>query len=137
MKFQKGNTYGKKFSSAYQPKVCGRRPAVLKALDKQYELSMTDQRKWYAYLRTLSVEELQGLADDKTLPVWQSELARFQFKAVAKGDLAVYRELQDRFYGKPKEQVDVTTNGKEIQNTLQIEVIDSREQVRKEEDTNN
>lgn len=134
--FEKGKSGNPRtqFSSTYQPKVCGRRPSILTKLDKQYMLSLDDQRKWYTYLNSLSVEDLEELASDKTLPVWQSELARLVFKSVAKGDLQVYRELHDRFYGKAVESVDVTTKGEKINDSLKIEVIDSREQVKKDED---
>lgn len=124
------------FGSTYQPKVSGRRPSVLKQLDKVYMLSMDDKRKWFSYLSTLTVEELEDLAQDKTLPVWQSEIARFMFKGVAKGDLAVFRELQDRFYGKPQEHIDHTTKGEQMPTGLTIEVIDSRDKVKKEDEAN-
>lgn len=133
VKGQSGNP-DKRFSSTYQPRIQGRRPSILTKLDKQYMLSMEDQKKWYAYLKSLSVEELEALSADKTLPVWQSELARFVFKSVAKGDMSIYRELQDRFYGKPKESMDVTSKGEKIHEALTIEVIDSREQIKKPED---
>lgn len=136
MPFKKGEIPKgqKRFSSTYQPKIQGRRPSILTKLDKQYMLSMDDQRKWYSYLKSLSVDELEKLAGDRELPVWQSELARFMFKSVAKGDLSIYEALQNRFYGKPKESMDVTSKGEKIRDTLTIEVIDSREQIKKPEE---
>ena len=134
MPFQPGHKLGKEFSSTYQPKVRGRRPSILKKLDKQYEISVTDRKKWYSYLQTLTVAELEGIINDKALPVWQSELARFVYRSVSKNDLSVFRELQDRFYGKSTESIDITSKGESVKpEPMVIEVIDRREQVRPEE----
>lgn len=128
--FQKGNKVGKQFSSTYQPKVKGRRPSFLKQLEKQYEISASDRKKWFAYLQTLTVTELEGIINDKSLQVWQSELARYVYRSVAKSDLSVFRELQDRFYGRAAESIDVTSKGESIKpDPVIVEVIDSRDKV--------
>ncbi|MBO4923392.1 MAG: hypothetical protein J5382_04615 [Bacteroidales bacterium] len=131
MPIPKGTTPGRKFSTTYQPKIKGRRPSVLKKLDKVYMISSEDRKKWYSYLLSLSVEELEVFINDKSLPIWQVELARFVYKSVAKNDLSVFRELQDRFFGRATESIDVTSKGRAIiEEPLTIEIIDRREQVR-------
>ena len=94
-------------------------------------ISSEDRKKWYSYLLSLSVEELEVFINDKSLPIWQVELARFVYKSVAKNDLSVFRELQDRFFGRATESIDVTSKGRAIiEEPLTIEIIDRREQVR-------
>lgn len=58
----------------------------------------------------LSSGELQAILDDTERPLFEQKLAR----AIIDGQWLVVREMIDQVYGKAKESVDVTTEGKSI-----------------------
>lgn len=58
----------------------------------------------------LSTEELQQIADDPA----ESALLRKFAEATVKADWRMIKEITEMLYGKPKETVDVTTQGESI-----------------------
>lgn len=49
-------------------------------------------------------------------------------KKAREGDVAAYRELMDSAYGKAQQAIDHTTKGKEISNTMKVEVVKSADE---------
>ena len=68
----------------------------------------------------LSEDELNEIASDKGLPLFENKLAI----AIIEGNWNVIKEMTQEVYGKPKEIVDVTTNGESLIPTVKI--IDER-----------
>lgn len=58
----------------------------------------------------LSEEELTEIANDKSIPMFENKLA----KAIIDGQWQVIKEMTEQVYGKPKESVDVTTDGESL-----------------------
>lgn len=58
----------------------------------------------------LSEVELLDIANDKSAPMFENKLAR----AIIDGNWTVIKEMTQEVYGKPKESVDVTTQGESI-----------------------
>ena len=58
----------------------------------------------------LSEPELRKVAEDKDAPLFERKLAT----AIAKGQWREIKEMIQEVYGKPKESVDVTTQGESI-----------------------
>lgn len=58
----------------------------------------------------LPEQDLRKVAEDKDAPLFERKLAT----AIAKGQWREIKEMIEQVYGKPKESVDVTTQGKSI-----------------------
>lgn len=58
----------------------------------------------------LSSEELNTIARDKKAPLFEQKMAL----AIYKGEWREIKEMIEQVYGRPKESVDVTTNGESI-----------------------
>ena len=58
----------------------------------------------------LAEPELRKIAEDKDAPLFERKLAT----AIAKGQWREIKEMIQEVYGKPKENVDVTSNGDSI-----------------------
>ena len=58
----------------------------------------------------LSGDELQGIIDDANAPLFERKLA----EAIRDSNWTVIKEMTQEVYGKPKESVDVTTQGESI-----------------------
>jgi hypothetical protein len=58
----------------------------------------------------LSADDLRKVAEDKSAPLFEQKLAI----AIKNGQWREIREMIEQVYGKPKESVDVTTQGESI-----------------------
>ena len=70
----------------------------------------------------LSEPELRKVAEDKDAPLFERKLAT----AIAKGQWREIKEMIQEVYGKPKENVDVTSNGESVAVPV-IRIIDERQ----------
>ena len=66
--------------------------------------------------------DLRKIAEDKAAPLFERKLAT----AIAKGQWREIKEMIQEVYGKPKESVDVTTQGESI-NMPVVRIIDDRQ----------
>lgn len=110
--FQPGNTHGKVFSSQYQPKRNGRKPAlynkILQNLPQkgQNELSKGDYYKIIRYLMERTPSELNKILDDaqhnekSTVPIWIATLIKAMLSDIKKGEMNILNILFDRLFGK-------------------------------------
>ena len=64
----------------------------------------------------LSEPDLRKVAEDKDAPLFERKLAT----AIAKGQWREIKEMIQEVYGKPKENVDVTSNGETIGKTVEV-----------------
>ena len=69
----------------------------------------------------LSEPDLRKVAEDKDAPLFERKLAT----AINKGQWREIKEMIQEVYGKPKENVDVTTQGESI-NMPVVRIIDER-----------
>jgi len=79
---------------------------------KLYEINDTIQT-----LLNLNLEELKEIWDNPKATLLERTLASAIRKGIEKGNLESVETLLNRVYGKPKEVVDVTTKGNEINQT--------------------
>lgn len=64
-------------------------------------------------MERLLSENITDNKSGKEIQILEAVLRTLQAKAL-KGDMRAIQELLDRFYGKPKQYTDVTTNGENI-----------------------
>lgn len=128
--FEKGNKFGNRFSSTYQPKKNGRKPRLYTIARKSYGIDVGEFRDVVLYLMQCTRAEVEAIANANDTPVWVINIARAIYKDAGIGRLSVLSELFDRVFGKPSQAVDVTSNGGPIvPEPITIEIIDSRDQI--------
>jgi hypothetical protein len=73
---------------------------------------------------SMNMEELKKIWDNPNSTVLEKTIASALRKGIEKGNLQNVETLLNRVYGKPKEQMDITTNGENISTPkLEIEII--------------
>jgi hypothetical protein len=103
---------GNRFSSTNQPKNSGRKPSLYKTLREQYpELSREDFDKMSNGLLQKSREDIEAIATDKDTPMWIAAIATALRAQMVAGKTDALEMLLDRFWGKPKSSLDVTSSG--------------------------
>ena len=128
----------KKFSSTYQPKHNGRKPKLYTTLSKEYKISREDFTTAYSTLINKPIEGLKAIGDDKKTPSWIVMLCHAIYKDIQKGTMYSMQEVADRLFGKSGQSIDVTSNGKSITHEpIIVKIIDKREQLEDNGDTNN
>lgn len=103
MAFQKGHTFGKRFTSTNQPKNRGRKPHIYTQIKEVYSISADEYRKVIQYLMNLTKEEIAKLANAQDTPIWIVNLCMALVTDTKKGNTTLLSELTDRLYGKPKQ----------------------------------
>ena len=107
--FEKGNKFGNRFSSTYQPKKNGRKPRLYTIARKSYGIDVAEFRAVVLFLMQCTKKELEAVMDDDNTPVWVINIAQ-----------AIRKD----------QAVDVTSNGGPIvPEPITVEVIDRREQI--------
>lgn len=122
----------KQFSSTKQPKNSGRKPSrfkqILEGLSCIGEtLSLEDYKNITATMLTLTKDELGKLANDKDTP-----MAVLLIASAIQGDATNMRmdnldKLLDRLFGKSTNNVDVTSKGDKVAQSIQIEILDGKD----------
>lgn len=101
----------------------GRPKKVVLSLNREgYKLAeITDTIQ---VLCSLTMDELKKVWDDpKTTALEKTIIAAIR-KGIEKGQLVNVETLLNRVFGKPKESVDITTDGEKInQNKVQVEIL--------------
>ena len=140
-RFEYNNNTGNRFSTDNQPTKNGRKPSMYKYLKEitgvkvEYELSKEDYFKMIRFLMEQSKPTLEAILrdannnpDSKT-SIWICNIARAILSDTKNGVTDTVEMLFDRLFGKSMQPVDHTTNGKDINTSIQIEIIDRREQI--------
>lgn len=113
MGFEPGNDLGKKFSSENQPERNGRPRKYVSDLKAQgYKLSEVNDA--IQALMSMDLEELKDVAVNPKATVLEVTIAMAIKKSIDRGSLYSIETLLTRVYGKPKEQMDLTSNGEKI-----------------------
>lgn len=114
----------------------GRPKKVVLSLNKEgYKLSeITDTIQ---VLCSLTMDELKKVWDDPKTTAFEKTLIAAIRKGIEKGQLESVERLLNRAFGKPKESVDITTDGQKInENKVQVEILTTIKKT-DEENTNN
>jgi len=73
---------------------------------------------------SMTADELKKIWDNPNSTILEKTMASALRKSIEKGNLDSVETLLNRVYGKPKEKVDITTDGEKINEPkIQIEVI--------------
>lgn len=75
------------------------------------------------HMMRLSEQELSAIVNDKSAPLFEKKLAT----AMIDGNWQVIKEMTQEVYGKPKESVDMTTNGESINNIALVQFVDGKD----------
>ena len=123
---------GKKFTKTNQPKNVGRKPSrfkqILEGLESIGEtLSLEDYKNITATMLTLTKDELIKLASSDSTP-----MAILLIASAIQGDATNMRmdnldKLLDRLFGKSTNNVDVTSKGDKVAQSIQIEVVNGED----------
>lgn len=142
MPLKKGHNIGKKFSSTYQPQNRGRKKSkfrlFMEALEEKGEnLSMEDYQKTITRLLTLTPAELKEVANNKDAPLVLVIIASAISGDIESKSMGNIEKMADRAFGKALAKTEVTgKDGSALIPSIQVEVIDSRDKVDNNEDSN-
>lgn len=81
---------------------------------KQEGYKMTEINDTIQAMVGMNVDELKKVYENDKATILEKTVAAALRKGLQKGDLANIETLMNRIYGKPKEKVDITTNGENI-----------------------
>lgn len=143
MPFDKGNKIGNRFTSDKQPprdRVGRKRNTFKDCMKKVFNktipngMSEEDCERWEQFLIGAKKSELEAMAKNPDAPIYALNLATAIVADMKNGRTSTVDAIYQRHYGKAK-KLDLTTNGKDMQvQAIQVEVIDSRDQIEKSEE---
>ena len=149
MPFENSNSIGNRFTSNNQPSRNGRKPTLYKHLKEltgikvEYELSKEDYFKMIRFLMEQSKTTLETILKDainnpeSNIHIWICNIIRAIIEDTKEGNTKTVEMLFDRMFGKSMQPYDHTTNGKDLNTFIQIEIIDKKEQVDENKNTDN
>lgn len=91
--------------------------------DYHFKLSNSQANEIIQGLLGKTKDELVELANNKEVPFWIVLIAKKAQMDFNAGSIELLEKLFDRVYGKPKQDMDLTTNGKDINQSPQTVVI--------------
>lgn len=97
---------GTPFTSENQPANRGRKPKLYTIAKKAYGISLAEFNDGMVYLMQLTKKELKEVICSEETPVWMINIAQALHKDTSKGTMNALREITDRLWGKPKQQID-------------------------------
>lgn len=118
MRFEKGNSYGRRFSSENQPKKNGRKPSLYKQIRKLtgksvgHEMGREDYFAVIRFLMEQDVETLRNLskgADGKAapgVPIWVLNIISAINTDVRYGRTTTLDSIFDRIFGKATQPIE-------------------------------
>lgn len=125
---------GNRFSSTNQPKNRGRKPRLYTIAKKVYRISYEEWCDVAMYLMQCTKKEVESIANDENTPIWVVNLCRSLHKDTGKGITTTLQDIMTRMWGRPGQNIDVTTRGESINiEPLSIEIIDSRDKIQDED----
>ena len=128
---------GNRFSSTNQPKNRGRKPRLYTIAKKVYRISYEEWCDVAMYLMQCTKKEVESIANDENTPIWVANLCRSLHKDTGKGITTTLQDIMTRMWGRPGQNIDVTTRGESINiEPLSIEIIDSRDKIQDEDSDN-
>lgn len=94
---------------------------------KQEGYKMTEINDTIQAMVGMNVDELKKVYENEKATILEKTVAAALRKGLQKGDLANIETLMNRIYGKPKEKVDITTNGENMnQPRIEINIIKTK-----------
>lgn len=129
---------GNRFSSTNQPPNRGRKPKMYTIARKVYHISEEEWRDVAMYLMQCTRKEVESIANDEDTPLWVVNICRALHKDTGRGVTTTLQDIMARLWGRPGQALDITTKGEALSHEpITIEIIDSREKVEKDEDSDN
>lgn len=94
---------------------------------KQEGYKMTEINDTIQAMVGMNVDELKKVYENEKATILEKTVAAALRKGLQKGDLSNIETLMNRIYGKPKEKVDITTNGENMnQPRIEINIIKTK-----------
>lgn len=125
---------GNRFSSTNQPKNRGRKPKLYSVAKKVYHITNGEWCDVALYLMQCTKKEVEAIANDENTPMWVVNICRALHKDAGRGVTTTLQDIMSRLWGRPGQNIDVTTRGESINmEPLSIEIIDSRDKVQDED----
>jgi len=90
------------------------RPRKIYTILKKSGYSKDDAREAFHEMAWSSLEDLKKLFEDPNAPVIIKVIAAAYKEAIKKGDYRFVKEIIEQTIGKPKQDIDVTSDGKAI-----------------------
>ena len=118
--YEKGNNYGKRFSSTYQPKVRtgGRKPSIYKQLKKLigkqvgFELEEEDYHNLLRSVAELTPNDVRRIQTDReNIPIWLTNILSAINTDTRNGNAKTVEMILERVFGKSKETKEVNVSG--------------------------
>lgn len=78
------------------------------------------------YMVSLTEKQLNEILEDNESTVFEKTIASAIKKSISKGYLDSIETLLNRVYGKPSDSLDITSNGKDLNNKIEIEIITTK-----------
>ena len=125
MRFEKGNQYGRKFSSENQPEKNGRKPKLYNLAKEGYGLGLPEFCEIVQWLMQMPKEELRKISEDRETPIWMVTVCRALYKGAGDGKMGTLNELAERLWGKAGQKVDITSGGQ----PFEVKVVQAREEL--------
>lgn len=97
--------YGNKFTSENQPANRGRKPKLYTIAKKTYNISYDEWKGVVLYLLQCTKKEIEKIASDDNTPIWVANVCRALHKDTGKGSLAALKELTEKLWGKPLQEM--------------------------------
>lgn len=128
--FKKGNQVGVQFTSTYQPKNPGRKPALYKQLVAMVgykfkcELSREDFMKIQAWMLERTLAELKAIGQDPASPAWIVTMVSAMMNDVKEGKQDAIDKIYDRLWGKSVQPIAAQM---EVEKTISLENVSDDE----------
>lgn len=104
------------------------RPKKFITLLKEKGYKVSEINDTIQILMSLTLEELIKIDENPNATVLEKTIASAIKKGISKGNLENMETLLNRVYGKPKEKVDITTNGENINGPkIQVEIVNRKQ----------
>lgn len=112
---------GNRFSTTNQPRNWGRKPKLYTVAAKAYGVSREEWMKTKLYLLQLPAKALDEIMNDGDTPAWVLLQCRIVKRGIAKGDMRVLSDIEDRLFGRapsaPEDKENTITGRIEVEHS--------------------
>lgn len=132
MPFEKNNKLGHKFSSTNQPANRGRKPKAREIANLLHRhggrWTREEVNDYLAVILQSGEDELNALQSDPDTPIL---LKSYITGLMGENSVKVADSLLDRLFGKPSQQADITSNGKDAMrmHPFSMRIIESTDEI--------
>lgn len=104
---------GNRFSKDNQPANRGRKPKLYTIAKNTYNVSYEEWKGVVLYLLQCTKDEVTKIANKDDTPIWVVNVCNALYKDTKKGSLSALKELTEKIWGKPLQEIrsDVNLQG--------------------------